>query len=146
MIQAMTSGHAGSMSTLHANQAMDALNRLETLAMMNPIEMPLHALRAQIASAIDVIVLMTRFSDGPRGLTQIAEVLPLGGDGKYRIREVFRLELDAAGRGTLVWTGEKSSFRAEPKIRMLSDRWDLTREIFEGDDGGDALAGRDEDR
>ena len=67
MIQAMTSGHAGSMSTLHAHMAMDALNRLETLAMMSKIDLPLFALRAQIASAINVLVQMTRFSDGRRG-------------------------------------------------------------------------------
>ncbi len=86
MIQAMTSGHAGSLSTLHANMAMDALNRLETMVMMSKIDLPLHALRAQIASAMDVIVQVTRFTDGRRALTQISEVLPLGDDGKYRLQ------------------------------------------------------------
>jgi len=138
MIQAMTSGHAGSMSTLHANQAMDALSRLETLAMMSKVELPLHALRAQIASAIDVVVLVTRFSDGRRGLTQICEVLALGDDGKYRLREMFRYQLGRgaegkAGRGELARTGEPSSFADEPKVRVLRDEWDLTRDIFEAD-------------
>ena len=138
MIQAMTSGHAGSMSTLHANMATDALNRLETLAMMSKVELPLHALRAQIASAIDVIVLVTRFNDGRRGLTQISEVLPLGDDGKYRLQEMFRYELAGGteggkGRGALVWQGAKSSFADEPKIRVLRDTWDLTKIIFSGD-------------
>ncbi len=136
MIQAMTSGHAGSMSTLHANIAGDALNRLETLAMMSGVELPLHALRAQIASAIDLIVLVTRFNDGRRGLTQIAEVLPLADDGKYRLQETFRYQLaegaeGKAGRGALVWTGKKSSFRDEPKVRLLRDQWDLTKDIFD---------------
>jgi len=90
MIQAMTSGHAGSMSTLHANMPMDALNRLETLAMMSKVDLPLYALRAQIASAIDVIIQATRFSDGRRGLTEISEVLPLDDQGHYRLLDMFR--------------------------------------------------------
>ena len=137
MIQAMTSGHAGSMSTLHANVAMDALNRLETMAMMSQVELPLHALRAQIASAIDVIVQVTRFNDGRRGLTQITEILPLD-DGRYGLRDIFRYKLDEdrSGRGALAWAGEKSSFADEPKIRVLQDQWELAREIFEDGKGG----------
>jgi pilus assembly protein CpaF len=127
MIQAMTSGHAGSMSTLHANTTMDALNRLETLAMMSKIELPLHALRAQVASAIDVIVQVTRFNDGRRALTQISEVLPLDADGHYRVADIFRFRLaDGAegklGKGGLVWTGQTSQYRDEPKVHaQLAD-------------------------
>ncbi|MDY6913270.1 MAG: CpaF family protein [Planctomycetota bacterium] len=137
MIQAMTSGHAGSMSTLHANVAMDALNRLETLAIMNKVELPLHALRSQIASAIDVIVQVTRFNDGRRGLTQVSEVLPLTDDGRYNLQDMFIYELDAgaegkAGRGSLKWTQCRSSFADEPKVRILRDSWDLTSKIFSG--------------
>jgi len=138
MIQAMTSGHAGSMSTLHANMALDALNRLETLAMMSKVELPLHAIRAQVASAIDVVVLVTRFNDGRRGLTQISEILPLGDDGRYRLQQLFTYALASgaegkAGRGSLVWSGTKSSFVGEPKVRILRDSWDLTAEIFDAD-------------
>ncbi|MHC4982626.1 MAG: CpaF family protein [Planctomycetota bacterium] len=136
MIQAMTSGHAGSMSTLHSNMAMDALNRLETLAMMSKIELPLHALRAQIASAIDVIIQMTRFPDGRRGLTQISEVMPLDDEGHYRLQDVFGYELakgaeGRVGKGTLVWTGEKSLFAGEPKMRILRDEWRVAAKIFD---------------
>lgn len=136
MIQAMTSGHAGSMSTLHANVAMGALNRLETMAMMGEIELPLHALRSQIASAIDVIIQVTRFTDGRRGLTQVAEVLPLDENGRYCIQNIFDYKLDSEGKGQLDWTGKKSIFIAEPKVRVLSDQWNLTREIFSGDSEG----------
>ncbi len=136
MIQAMTSGHAGSMSTLHANVAIDALNRLETLAMMSKVDLPLHALRSQIASAIDLIVQVTRFNDGRRGLTQISEVLPLGDDGRYRLQDMFVYQLapgaeGKAGRGSLAWTGARSSFADEPKIRILRDQWNLTKKMFE---------------
>jgi len=135
MIQAMTSGHAGSMSTLHANMTIDALNRLETLAMMSKVDLPLYALRSQIASAIDVVVQVTRFNDGRRGLTQISEVMPLGEDGKYRLQDIFNYKLadGAEGRrgiGRLEWMGIKSSFCDEPKIRVLRDSWDLTKDIF----------------
>ncbi len=131
MIQAMTSGHAGSMSTLHANMALDALNRLETLAMMNKIELPLHALRAQIASAIDVVVQMTRFPDGRRGLTQVSEVLPLGDDGKYRLQDVYVYDLDEeTDQGQLAWAGAKSCFAREPKVRLQREKMDLTSRVF----------------
>ena len=88
MIQAMTSGHAGSMSTLHADTALDALNRLETLALMSKIDLPLYALRSQIASAINLVVQVARFPDGSRGLTEISEVLPLDADGHYQERRM----------------------------------------------------------
>jgi pilus assembly protein CpaF len=131
MIQAMTSGHAGSMSTLHANTASDALNRLETLAMMGKVELPLHALRSQIASAIDLLVMLTRLSDGRRKVTQIAEVLPLGDDGHYRLQDMF---LYTPARGDtdeqLAYTQAKSSFADEPKVRNLEGQWDLTTQIF----------------
>jgi pilus assembly protein CpaF len=135
MIQAMTSGHAGSMSTLHANVTMDALNRLETMAMMGEVDLPLHALRAQIASAIDVIIQATRFNDGRRGLTQISEVLPLEADGRYRLRNMFAYELDEDGEGSsgrLVWTKQQSSFVGEPKIRVLKKNMGEAAHIFEG--------------
>jgi pilus assembly protein CpaF len=138
VIQAMTSGHAGSMTTLHANSAMDALNRLETLALMSKVELPLYALRAQVASAIDVVVQMIRFNDGRRALTQISEVLPLGADGKYGLQDMFRYELAAgaagkSGRGSLAWTKQASSFADEPKVRITRDEWDLCKKMFSAD-------------
>ena len=133
IIQAMTSGHAGSMSTLHATMPTDALNRLETLAMMNSIEMPLYALRAQIISAIDVIVQVSRFNDGRRGLTYISEVLPLNEQGRYEVRDIFRLEFDDEGQGRLAPTGQPSTFAREPKIRSLRNFWRLTKSIFSED-------------
>ncbi len=139
MIQAMTSGHAGGMSTLHADTALDALNRLETLAMMSRVELPLHALRSQIASAIDVVVVVTRFSDGRRGLTEISEVLPLDANGHYRVRGMFEYRLGERGakeseQGRLYWTGRGSSFADEPKIRVLGPQWGKAKALFEKDE------------
>ncbi len=135
MIQAMTSGHAGSMSTLHASTPLDALNRLETLAMMSKVELPLYALRAQVASAIDVVVQVTRFPDGRRGLTMISEVLPLDAAGRYAVQDLFRYKLAEGlagkqGRGSLVWTGKQSVYRDEPKVHVQLEQTELSRPIF----------------
>ncbi len=136
MIQAMTSGHAGSMSTLHANMAIDALNRLETLAMMSKVELPLHALRSQIASAIDVIVLTTRFSDGSRKVSEVAEVLPLSAEGHYRVQKLFTIGLAEGGQGgVLQWSGRTSSFAGEPKVKLLREQWGEAGKFFSGEAG-----------
>jgi len=132
IIQAMTSGHAGSMSTLHANTPLDALNRLETMCMMAKMDLPLHALRAQVASAIDVLVQMTRFSDGRREVTAVSEVLPLDAEGRYATRDMFTYQLeDGAEKGRLAWTEQKSQYGREPRMRVLAGRAELTGHIFE---------------
>ncbi len=88
MIQAMTSGHSGSMTTVHADTPADALNRLETLALMSDVALPQRALRAQIASAVDVIVQLQRVA-GRRLVSEVAEIGPLAADGTYRLATVF---------------------------------------------------------
>lgn len=112
MIQAMTSGHGGSMGTLHADNPADALNRLETLALMSKVELPLHALRAQISSAIDIVIQMNRQIGGKRLVTQITEIEPLGDDGKYRLRDIFTLTASKNDKlektMVLKWSGKKS--------------------------------------
>ena len=133
IVQAMTSGHAGSMSTLHANSTLDALNRLETLCMMAKLDLPLHALRAQVTSAIDVVVQMTRFGDGRRCVTGIGEVEPLGADGRYRVRDIFRYELEeesGQAKGALVWSGAVSQYGREPRIRLQARQSTLAGSIF----------------
>ncbi len=109
MIQAMTSGHGGSMGTLHANTPTDALNRLETMALMSKVELPLHALRSQVSSAIDLVVQMSRQIGGSRLVTHISEVLPLADNGYYRVHDIFTLQPVAGESGEktmrLSWTG-----------------------------------------
>ena len=123
MIQAMTSGHAGSMTTLHADSPPDALHRLETMALMSNVEIPLSALRAQVASAIHVIVQMMRFVDGSRRVVQITQVLPLDEHGRYRVEDLFILRMPPGEReltkATLEWTGTKLAFRHE--VAVLSE-------------------------
>jgi len=121
MIQAMTSGHAGSMTTLHADSAADALNRLETMAMMSGVEIPLAALRLQIAGAIHVIVQMMRFADGGRRVVGISQVVGLTESGRHQVQDLFNLQLPEGehelAKARLQWTGEKCVFRNEVAVR-----------------------------
>lgn len=94
LLQALNTGHAGSMSTIHANSPLDCLRRLETCALLSGIEIPLSALRAQVASAIDAVVQTARLSDGSRKIVSVAEVLPLDA-GEYRVRELMGWRMDA---------------------------------------------------
>lgn len=102
LVQAMTSGHGGCLTTLHATYPRDVLTRLETMAMMADIEMPLPAMRAQIASAVDIVIQAARFRDGTRKVTHISEVVGFDmSKGSYQINDLFlrKVEgIDADGR------------------------------------------------
>ena len=93
LLQALNTGHAGSMSTIHANAPLECLFRLETCALLSGIEIPLSALRAQVASAVDVVVHTARLSDGSRKIVAVSEVLPLDG-GNYRLRDLVAWRTD----------------------------------------------------
>lgn len=80
MLQAMNTGHDGSMTTVHANSPRDALTRMETMAMMANLNLPEKAIRKQIASAVSLVVQIARFSDGTRRVTQIAEITGMESD------------------------------------------------------------------
>jgi pilus assembly protein CpaF len=80
MLQAMNTGHDGSLTTVHANTARDALNRIETMVLMSGIELPLRAIRQQMAAAVDMIIQIQRMRDGSRRVIQCAEVLGMEGD------------------------------------------------------------------
>ena len=88
LLQALNTGHAGSMSTIHANSPLDCLFRMETCALLSGVEIPLTALRAQVASAIDAVVHTARLSDGSRKVVAISEVLPLK-NGEYQTNDLI---------------------------------------------------------
>ena len=94
LLQALNTGHAGSMSTIHANTPVDCLRRIETCALLSGIDIPLQALLAQVASAIDAVVHTARLTDGSRKVIAISEVLPLE-NGDYRVRDIQRWVTDA---------------------------------------------------
>ena len=114
MIQAMNTGHEGSMTTVHANTPRDALSRLETMISMAGLELPIRALRAQFASAVDLIVQASRLQGGPRKVTSISEVIGMEGD-TIIMQEIFafrQIGVDANGRahGEFIATGIRPSF------------------------------------
>jgi pilus assembly protein CpaF len=88
MLQAMNTGHEGSLTTIHANSPRDALSRLETLVMTAGVELPHRAIREQIASAFDLLVHISRLVDGSRRLTHISEVLGMESD-VITLQDVF---------------------------------------------------------
>ncbi len=108
LVQAMTSGHGGCLTTVHATYPIDTLNRLETMALMGGVELPLVALRTQLASAVDVVVQTARLRDGRRRVTHITEVCGLDPVTGYKLRDLFR-GVSVADDSTGV-----ASFRFEP--------------------------------
>lgn len=91
LVQAMTSGHRGCLTTVHGTVPMDALSRLETMALMSDVEIPIAVLRAQLASAIDVVVQLARGKDGIRRVTHIAELVGFDERSGFRIKTLFDL-------------------------------------------------------
>ena len=92
MLQAMNTGHAGSMSTVHANSARDALIRIENMVMMGNMGLPVMAIRQQVASAVDIIVQVERQRDGKRRITQVADICGLEGD-VVLTADIFKLDV-----------------------------------------------------
>jgi pilus assembly protein CpaF len=132
MLQAMNTGHDGSMTTVHANSPRDALSRVETLTLMAGFDLPVRAIREQVASAVDLIVQLTRLRDGTRRVTHITEVDGMEGD-KITLQDIFlfdfRAGVDAHGRhqGRLEPTGVRPSF-----AEKLEDTGvELTGDVFE---------------
>src|SRR5205809_7148081 len=114
MLQAMNTGHAGSMTTLHANTPRDAQARLETMIMMAGMELPIKAMRQQISSAVDVIIQANRLQGGPRKVTSITEVMGMEQD-MIVMQDIFRfrqLGIDQNGRayGQFEATGVRPTF------------------------------------
>ena len=98
IVQAMTSGHGGCMGTCHATYPRDTLTRLETMCMMSDIDMPLTAMRIQLASGINLIVQVSRLQDGSRKVTHITEVLGFDMEsGKYQVQDIFRRTYQGLG-------------------------------------------------
>lgn len=150
MLQAMNTGHEGSLSTLHANTPRDAISRLETMVLMSGIELPVRAIREQVASALDLIVQIGRLRDGTRRIVKISEVNGLEGD-IITLTDLFEFDMGAGvdddGRfiGSLAATGLRPHFGD----RLSDEGIDLPAELFRAptstsignvDDGADVVA------
>src|SRR5690349_5021462 len=132
MLQAMNTGHDGSLTTVHANTARDALSRLETMVAMANVNLPDKAMRQQIASAIQIVVQQARMSDGTRKVTSVSEITGMEGD-VITMQEIFRFDklgLGAEGKvvGRFVATGVR------PKVceRLRAAGITLTADMFDG--------------
>ena len=130
MLQAMNTGHDGSLTTLHANAPRDAVSRLETMCLMAGLDFPLKVVREQIASAVELIVQQTRLRDGTRRVTQVTEVAGMEGDTVV-LQDIFKFTeegIDANNKvlGTMRATGLRPIFT--PKLEAAGFR--LPPEIF----------------
>ncbi|EEW58563.1 CpaF family protein [Tritonibacter mobilis] len=131
MLQAMNTGHDGSMTTIHANSARDGISRLENMIAMAGIEMPIKAVRSQIASAVNLIVQASRLQDGSRRMTSITEITGMEGD-VISMQEIFRFQRvgltpDNKIIGHFTATGVRSHF--SERFRLWG--YDLPSSIYE---------------
>jgi pilus assembly protein CpaF len=130
MLQAMNTGHDGSLTTLHANAPRDAISRLETMSLMAGIELPIRVIREQIASAVDLIVQQSRLRDGSRKVTQITEVAGMEGD-TIVLTDIFKFEQTSAGtEGKILGELKPTGIRPLFSPRLEAAGFKLRPEVF----------------
>jgi pilus assembly protein CpaF len=131
MLQAMNTGHDGSMTTVHANSPRDALARMETMAMMANLNIPERAIRKQIASAVSLVLQMARFSDGTRRLTQITEITGMESD-VVSMQDLFVFEKQGVSSdGRVVGTFSATGIRPKFAERLKAVGFDLPVSMFD---------------
>jgi pilus assembly protein CpaF len=129
MLQAMNTGHEGSLTTVHANAPRDALSRLETMVLMAGFELPVRAIREQIASAINVIVQLERQPDGSRKVTSVQEIQGMEGD-VILLQEVFKFRSQMNG-GRQLGLLEPTGLRPKFAEKLLNHGIDLPAKVFQ---------------
>jgi pilus assembly protein CpaF len=130
MLQAMNTGHDGSLTTLHANTPRDALSRLETMVLMSGMDLPLKVVRQQISSAVDLIIQQTRLKDGSRKVTAITEVVGMEGETVV-MTDIFKFEQTGVGeKGKIIGELKPSGIRPIFSPRLEAAGFKLGAEIF----------------
>ena len=130
MLQAMNTGHDGSMTTLHANSPRDALARLETLVLMAGVDLPVKAIRQQVASAINIFCQLNRLRDGSRRVTSITEITGMEGE-TITMQEIFKFESEGADKqGKIIGAFKPTGIRPQILDRMFSMGLPLPQEIL----------------
>jgi pilus assembly protein CpaF len=130
MLQAMNTGHDGSLTTLHANTPRDALSRLETMVLMSGMDLPLKVVRQQISSAVDLIIQQTRLKDGSRKVTAITEVVGMEGDTVV-LTDIFKFEQTGiAQNGKIIGELKPTGIRPIFGPRLEAAGFKLGAEIF----------------
>ena len=131
MLQAMNTGHDGSMTTIHANNPRDAVSRLENMVAMSGIEMPLKAMRSQISSAVNLFVQASRLQDGTRRMTSVTEITGMEGE-VISMQEVFRFErLGVEPSGKIIGRFNATGIRSSYSDRFRQWGFDLPASIYE---------------
>ena len=131
MLQAMNTGHDGSMTTIHANNPRDAVSRLENMVAMSGIEMPLKAMRSQISSAVNLFVQASRLQDGTRRMTSVTEITGMEGD-VISMQEVFRFErMGVEPSGKIIGRFNATGIRSAYSDRFRQWGFDLPASIYE---------------
>lgn len=130
MLQAMNTGHDGSLTTLHANTPRDAISRLETITLMSGLDLPVRVIREQIAAAVDLIVQQSRMRDGSRRVTQVTEVIGMEGD-TIVLSDIYKFEQSGLGENGNV-LGEHKATGIRPIFinRLESAGFKLGPEVF----------------
>lgn len=139
MMQAMNTGHEGSMTTLHANSARDTLTRLETMLSMGGYDMPVRVLREYVASAIQLVVHMARLPDGRRVVGEVAEVHGCD-EGGVRLRPLHRYRLDAFSNGRAIGQFEATGATPDFAARLAARGQPIDSRLFVAGPLGDATA------
>ncbi len=130
MLQAMNTGHDGSLTTIHSNSPRDTLRRIETMVLMAGMELPLKAIREQVASAIDLVVHMERMRDGTRKVTQVAEVQGMEGDSVV-MQDLFFFEQTGIQNGRVVGRLKSTGLRPKFADKFAVNNIELPASIFE---------------
>jgi pilus assembly protein CpaF len=130
MLQAMNTGHEGSMTTVHANSARDAISRLETMVLMAGFELPVKAIREQIASAINVIVQLERQPDGSRKVTSVQEIQGMEGD-VILMQEVFKFQSQFSSDKRQVGQLEPTGLRPKFADKLIRAGIELPAKMFQ---------------
>jgi pilus assembly protein CpaF len=132
MLQAMNTGHDGSLTTVHANTPRDALTRVETMIAMGSTNLPEKAMRQQIASAVQIVMQQTRLSDGTRKVTSISEITGMEGD-IITMQEIFVFEKLGVGQeGRVIGRFRATGVRPKVAERLLAAGIQLPASMFEG--------------
>jgi pilus assembly protein CpaF len=132
MLQAMNTGHDGSLTTVHANTPRDALSRIETMIAMGATNLPERAMRQQIASAIQLVVQQTRLSDGTRKVTSVSEITGMEGE-VITMQEIFVFEkLGVTQEGAVLGRFRATGVRPKCAERLKASGIHLTADMFEG--------------
>jgi len=142
MLQAMNTGHDGSLTTLHANTPRDALSRMETMVLMAGMDLPLKVVRQQIASAVDLIIQQTRLKDGARKVTAITEVVGMEGDTVV-LTDIFKFEQTGVGpNGKILGELKPTGIRPVFGPKLEASGFKLGAEIFMLAGGGSSFGNR----